>query len=492
MVRATYAVEVDWDNDGAYGHDEVDITADVLDAVFSRGRDRSSPVLGQGTAGRMSLTVRNETGKYSKNNTGSDVAGLQLPGRLIRVRTTAPGSAVTLWTGYVERFTPVSVGLSATTTITAVGSLAQLHKKITIASLTDPTVKAILDDILDDAGWAAGLRSLDTGQTTLNRIWFHDRIARNAFYEVVDSDGGFVYESAAGNIVFEDRHHRLLTPHTVSQATWSDAAGASLSYMVVEESDPHIEIRNHVRVGIHRFTVGSAATLWNLNQTLTLAIGETQTVWARYPDAGTPSGSYVNAWTTINSSDVSVSGVAFASLGIVLSKFAETMKIQITNNGAATASISAMRARGTPVTQDEPVIAEAEDAASITLFGERSYEFPGPWMRNFNEAQDIANWYLARFKSDVSVLTITRNANRDSASMTDVLARNISDRVTVVANNEAHLGINTDFFIERITHRISQGGTLHNVTYVLAEVASVAGLWTLGVSKLGVGTTLAA
>jgi hypothetical protein len=76
--------------------------------------------------------------------------------------------------------------------------------------------------------------------------------------------------------------------------------------------------------------------------------------------------------------------------------------------------------------------------------------------------------------------------------MTDVLARNISDRVTVVANNEAHLGINTDFFIERITHRISQGGTLHNVTYVLAEVASVAGLWTLGVSKLGVGTTLAA
>jgi len=70
--------------------------------------------------------------------------------------------------------------------------------------------------------------------------------------------------------------------------------------------------------------------------------------------------------------------------------------------------------------------------------------------------------------------------------MDQAIARDISDRVTVVAQNNANLGINSEFFIENIFHKIEQGGTVHNVTWMLSPaIGGYSQLWKLDQGILG-------
>ena len=68
--------------------------------------------------------------------------------------------------------------------------------------------------------------------------------------------------------------------------------------------------------------------------------------------------------------------------------------------------------------------------------------------------------------------------------------RDISERVTVVADNTADLSINRDFFIEAVRHQIS-ANRLHQVTYLLSDAVQFSDFWVLNTSALGTSTRLA-
>ena len=70
------------------------------------------------------------------------------------------------------------------------------------------------------------------------------------------------------------------------------------------------------------------------------------------------------------------------------------------------------------------------------------------------------------------------------------LEAGISTRVTLVAANNSGLGINEDFFIENIRHKITEGNTYHHVTLELSPVSVTAGFFTLGHALLGTSTKL--
>ena len=184
--------------------------------------------------------------------------------------------------------------------------------------------------------------------------------------------------------------------------------------------------------------------------------------------------------------DVTVTGVAFGDLGIVATKFAQSMKLEITNNGGQTATLDLLRARGTAVTEDEPTVITSEDTTSQDAFGERTFAPAARWLANTNDAQAIADYIVSRYKDPIALLRVTMAANRSSAAMTDTLTRTISDRVTVVADNDTQLGINGDFFIETVRHRIDREGTRHMVEYLLSEVDPQT-YWVLGTNTLGTG-----
>ena len=67
--------------------------------------------------------------------------------------------------------------------------------------------------------------------------------------------------------------------------------------------------------------------------------------------------------------------------------------------------------------------------------------------------------------------------------------RDLSDRITVTATNDAKLGINEDFFIESEQHKVSEGGMEHTTVWQLSPASGgYSQFWVLGVGVLGTST----
>ena len=95
---------------------------------------------------------------------------------------------------------------------------------------------------------------------------------------------------------------------------------------------------------------------------------------------------------------------------------------------------------------------------------------------------------MSIYGSPVEILTITIPTST-SNNIGQVLSRDISDRITVTANNDSKLGINADFFIESETHSVTNGGTQHSTQWMLSPASGgYSQFWVLGTGVLGTST----
>jgi len=285
-----------------------------------------------------------------------------------------------------------------------------------------------------------------------------------------------------------------------SQATYSDASGAARVYSGLTQDDPLPHIFNIFEADAQTYTTASLAVLWTLSETPSIAPGVARTYIARYPTKSSANNAEaVDAWTTTaattdmlanTSADGSGTNVT-SDVGISVSKSSETMEITLTNNGSVTAYITKLQARGTGITADDPASIKQEDATSQTSFGKRTWPSKTKFIPDTDEALAWADFNLSIYKDPTAVLKMTYFANRDTNALNEMLDRDISERVTVVAENNADLSIDDrDFFIEAISHQIS-ADRLHKVTYLLSDAVQFSDFWILNTSALGTNTRLA-
>jgi hypothetical protein len=424
----------------------------------------------------------------------------------MRITATYGVTTVTMCQGYLDSITP-SIGLVGihTAELRGIGPLGYIsQKKIHVEMKTNILTGAAITEILDRAGWPVGLRSLDAGKTTMARWWTGNVSAFDALRDVEETDSGFIRETRDGKIAFEDRHHRLITPHTVSQATYTDDPTGAIRYKPPQQIDPLRQVYNIFEVSVRKFEVGLLSILWTLSETGSdspyIAQGQTKTFRATYP-SGSAIGVGVAEWTTLVSvTDYTANAQAdglgadlTSQISVVLTKRDQVMDIALTNNASVTAYITKLQARGTPVEELDPVIITKSDSASITAYGERTYPGPGKFISDSLEAEQYCGFQLSIYKSPIPVLAMHISANRDANLMAEVLAREVSDRITVVATGDTDLGLNGDFFVERMTHTVSGGGTSHTVDMELSPVVAGygSGFWIMGTSTIGIDTKLA-
>ena len=503
---ARYLVQVDWNNDGDYSDANEDITDDVLEVVSTIGRNFASQLTGKASAGTLEVTVKNDTGKYSPFNTSSALTGNLVPNRTIQFAATIP-SVTTIWSGYIESIIPsVQKGPYTTAQIKAFGIFKKFATtNARVPMKTSRATGAAVGDVLDAISWGAGLRDIDTGQTTMTRF-FGSGKALNIMQEVAATEGGFIRETKDGKIAFEDRYHRLSSANSkTSQATFADD-GTAFSYLGIRQEDSMSLLYNEFQSPVSTFTTASVATVWthplaNTNGAAPgLEAGEVIEIIAEYP---TPSAAVnavaIDAWTTpAATTDYLANGAAngtgtnyTSSLAFTLTKAATTMVMQITNNAAVKVFLTKLQARGTGVTISDPATMKASDATSQTAYGIRT--FPrgneAKWIPTQEEAKSWALQNLSSHKQPTAVLTLSYSANQSGDGLTEALTRDISDRVTIKASANAKLGLNRDFYVESIRHRVTAGGA-HQTTYSLSDTAGFSGFWVVGSSALGLDTRL--
>jgi len=373
-----------------------------------------------------------------------------------------------------------------------------------LAMQTNIAAGTLIGLILDEIGWPSADRDIDTGKTTIKRYWTGGIRGLTAIQRVELSEGGFLWEAKNGNIAFDDRHARLAGDALTSQVTFSDAGGAALSYTKIEEQDPLAGLFNIFPAKVQRYTVGALATLWTLSESgsdsPSIAAGATKTFWASFPNPDSATDAVaVDAWTTlVENTDYEANTQSggggtdrSADLIITLTKFDTRMKIAVKNNHASDlVYLTLLQARGTPVTADNPVYVQAEDTDAQKLkYGERTWplNMSPEYIPDTAEAQDWCNFNLAIYKEPIPKLAVTVMGNRDGSHRAEVLTRDIGDRMTIVAQNDANFGINKDFFIEWERHQIDRKH-FHWVTWGLSGAEEFSDWFVWGTSKWGTTT----
>lgn len=467
---------IDWDNDRLFANAESDISDDIISVPnYDYGRAYASQQKGRAIAGRLEVRLRNDSNKYSRFNTGSPIAGLILPNRRVRLRgDRAGGGKQTLWEGNLDDIQPLPrKGGAHRARLTALGPLGQLQAERTYVDqrttiLTGTAVTAVLDA----NGFPAADRTIDPGQTTMDR-WFPGvgEFGASAVRDVEETESGFMREDKDGKLAYEDRHHRLKGAHLTSQATYSDVLGAALAVEKIPERDPLKEVANIITAKVRRWTTTGTIVLWTLHETgansTPIPAGVTRVLVAHYPSPDAPTqNSGAASWITpLATTDFTANSQAdgggtdlTADITIgALVEGTDQVEIPVTNTAGVTAFLTFFQARGTALQEDNPATVQHTSSASKTKYGARRYALPAKFIPNTTVADDYVHYVASQLDEPFPVIGVEFIANQSDAMIDEVLNRDVSDRVTVDAKDKSGLGIDEDFFVEHIRVSISQG-----------------------------------
>ncbi|MFQ6030286.1 MAG: hypothetical protein ACE5Q6_22660 [Dehalococcoidia bacterium] len=509
MPNLNYTVEVDWDNDGTFdgvGDVGEDVTSRVLRLEWKRGKDRPHYLVGEARPGMARIVLNNDSGDYSPRNSSSPLSGNLKAGRPVRIRSNNGGADATRWQGFLQDIVPQSsVGRVSTVTLVCTGPLGFIAgREVEVAMQTSYRTDQAITALLDEIGWPAGDRDLDTGLTTMTRWWVDRMDVLQALRIIEETELGLFYETKDGKIAFRNRDNRL--SNRTSQATFSDASGAALTYQACREADPVRSVYNIFENEVQLFTVGSLLDpIWSYPETTApyLAPGESRTFWARYPVHDSPREDVgVDAWTTpaentdydANSLEGGGGTDLSSSIGVAVSKFGESMKITLTNNHATlpaylvdSGGSIVLQARGTPVSGSDPIPIREEDSTSQTTHGQRTWQSRDTFVPSTAEAISWGKVGLDLYKDPTPEIGITVAGNRTSATLDEVQDRDLDDRITVKADGNAGLGFDQDWFIEGEHHVVNEKFE-HRVAWDLSDATPFDLYWKLGTSALGTNT----
>jgi hypothetical protein len=470
-MAARYKFYVDWTNNGTFTDAGDDVTSRVLDGrtplLIRYGRDQSR-ALSPTSPAEVNAELNNISRDYSPENTSSPLAGKVLPGRSVYSKATLTGVDYPLFAGQLDDFTAKPDIEDRSIDITCLDALGRLRGvQVSTELYAGIRTGEAIGHLLDAAGWSATARDLDVGATVMAYWWADAEDCFDAVMKLVASEGppALITSDGLGNVVFRDRHHRLLRSASLTaQSTWYSAGS-------VEPVLSKPSVYNHgwkEIVNVLDFDVPQRrpsdppSAVWNSQDRITLAAGETATLTARSSDP------FYNAIVPVQDIDYTlVSGAP----QITLTKLSgQSTTVTILAVGVA-AIIDGLQVRATAVPTVTTVVLHAEDSVSIGTaaapnYGRRSApDSLAPVWANLYDAQAIQEVILARRADRVPTISVTL-VNANNTRLLQQLTRDLSDLVRVKL---AQIGLDADCFIEQIQHSIGQGGLEHRTTFGLEK-----------------------
>lgn len=481
MPTANYVILVDWDGDGSFEvvfitprqpgvvSEDEDVSQYIraypgIDAV--RGKDQIR-ALAPPMAGRCDVELDNQGRQFSPENSGSPLYGNLIPGRQIQVQALYDGTPYYLWTGYLDDIPQYPAKDRLAVSLPSLGPLAKLAgKKISTALYQNITTDVALGHLLDAADWPTAKRVLDTGKTTLEWWWLQEEDALQAALTLLNTEGpgAVLLETEEGDIEFQSRHYRYTTTRaTSSQATFRDS-GTEPRFAAPFSYNPGLkDIINAAELTTKkREAAASYSAIWSLGQTVTLSPGETRKYGA------TSSDPFTDAQTPVDATDYTVTSGSLSTVSLNRTS-GQSVTITLTA-GASGATVTGLqlRAKAVTVTNTTGVQNTIDTSTSITRYGRQVYTAAVRSEIALNAAQDLVNAIVSRYQEPRPTVTLSVN-NETADRMTQILSRDISDRITIV---EAQTGVDHDYWVERIHHRISDGGYLHVAEFGCEKVVS--------------------
>jgi hypothetical protein len=431
------------------------------------------------TGGEAGFSLNNLSRDYSPDNASSPLAGNVLPGRAVYIKATLSAVDYTLFRGALDDFQLQPAVDEQFITASCLDGLARFRG----AEISTPLYRGIrtgeaIGRILDEIGWTAG-RDIDAGATYMPYWWLSDSDAFDAVMALVASEGqpSLATIGADGSFIFRDRHHRLLrSASTAVQSTWRSSGTEPVISAPTSYDHGWKEIINSVTFEVPiRQLSSSLQVAWSAPGRLTLASGETLVLNA-------------TGGTAVMDAQLPVADVDYlAQAGSVSFALPQTsgqaLTLLVTAVGGA-AVIDNLQVRARTVDTVTTVRVTIEDAASISAYGLRSGKSEQtPEWASIYDALAVGEILVGRRSQRLSTVTASMVGAGHSTRLTQILTRNLSDRVHLT---EAQTGLDADMFVEKIAHTISQGGLEHRTSFGMEKVPTeVATPLTFGVAGRG-------
>ncbi len=474
---SAYVVEVDWNDNGLFSHANSDISSYVKEFSIERGREGELQDMQVGTC---ELRVLNTSKLFSPEYVGGSLFGKLLPDRRIRVKAQYGGNDYPLFYGYLERITPVPDKSRQDAYIYTVDRLRRLQTNVRSILRTGETEAQLMTALLvlcQKTAEGALPSAFDAGLDTHPYFWVNNESALEKCLHLAKSCLGVFYADKSGNFVFENRNHRPL--HT-SQYTF-DNAHYSMDYNYGGR-----ELKNQVTTKCYARAVSASAELWRLQEIPYIAPGETRYFEAVFDN---PVSAITDPVATTDYTANNEAGGGGANrtvdMAVAITKYAHTAILAVTNNGTPHFYVTLLKCRGTPVTISDSGSYKADDSASQAVYGLRPEDFEGSFVSTIGWAENRSRFLLALKQNPAAEISMTLRPATE-AILLQMIGREISDKVTV---QETQTAVNSSFFIEKISHKVTMGPTMLETTWVLSALPGFLA-WIVGTSALGINTGL--
>jgi len=212
MAQPTLKIILDWANEGS-APDTVDLSATTTQTQINRGRNIIQDLYDVGTA---SFRVIDPDGKWNPQNTSSPYYGKVTPLRRVSISGTWLTVDYPLFSGYTVTYnytypTDQEFGYVTIYCEDAFRLFNMANITTVTGGVAGQTTSARISSILDQIGWSATKRDIDTGLSTCIADPGTTRTALEALRTVEFTEGlGAFYMAADGDATFRNRQNTII------------------------------------------------------------------------------------------------------------------------------------------------------------------------------------------------------------------------------------------------------------------------------------------
>lgn len=382
------------------------------------------------------VVLDNTDGRFSPNKNATIGTAL-IPNRPVKMsigfdNVLSLTQLVQIFEGFTRQ--PKENKLNRTISISSFDFIDYLNRfTLSVNMYQDQRTDQIIEDILStEVGLSATQYELDTGINTIGFAYFPSGTkAGDAIKQLVESEEGFFFCDENGKLRFFNRRKFQTSPYNAP--IWDITPDDMLSW----EEDDSVEIINKVVITASPREVQAEAEVWDAGTVYEIQPGETLEVWATFEDPifdvttpATPTDYVANTAADGSGTDIS------ASIAIVVTEFATSALLEITNNSIFSGFLTTLKLRGQAATVSTTIQEQYEDATSISKFGENQLEIDN----DFVDDNDFA-FYLAR----ALVRKYKDPKKRIKVVIQGAPQLQLMDRVTVLSPNAENLAPNPSF-----------------------------------------------
>jgi hypothetical protein len=209
----------------------VDVSNQLDSITTQRGRNAQADQFQTGT---MSMRIVDQNGDFNPQNTASPYYGLLSPMRKVQISATYLGVSYSLFSGFITGYnttTPKYVGDVVYTTITAVDAMRLLNNALVTTvtgAVAGEDTGTRIGRILDQIAWPTSMRSIATGQTTVQADPGTARSALGACQTLETTEYGAFYIDPNGIVTFKNRSYCTSSPN--GTPVYFNDNGTNISY----------------------------------------------------------------------------------------------------------------------------------------------------------------------------------------------------------------------------------------------------------------------